>query len=465
MCIRDSCYFTCTLGQATEINKDRATPFRNINEFIDQQAEAVPNLPAVGFAEIKENDTGDSRSHFFSFQDVHRGTSFSAQVLGRLLQQKNSPKTQKIVALLCPSCPEFLFAWLGLIRLGHGVLLLAPQCQPSAVAHLCSECHVETLFVEKTYADLARRSAEVFAEVHKKQLICLDLGFQTTSPEFLEALREPFPKHLDSSALDQSSIAYLHHTSGTSTGLPKPIPQSHGAAICVLPRFKDASHQATFTTTPLYHGGVADLFRAWTSNAMIWLFPGRGVPITAKNILKCLDQAAACNQQSNTPRVTYFASVPYVLQMLASDAKGLQALQSMDITGVGGAALPPEVGDDLVTKGVNLISRFGSAECGFLMSSHRSYAADNEWQYLRATHGSDAIAFEPRNDGLSELVVLPTWPHRVRRLLYCSFIALLLIIVRPSQTVRMARTPPLTSSFPMPRSQMHGSTTPVRTHS
>lgn len=409
----EPCYFTCTLGQATEINKDRAAPFQNINEFIDQQADAVPNLPAVGFAEFKENDTGDSRSHCFSFQDVHRGTSFSAQVLDRLLQQNRGSKAQKTVALLSPSCPEFLFAWLGLIRLGYGVLLLAPQCQPSAVAHLCNECHVETLFVERTYADLAGRSAESFAEVHKRQLACLDLGFETTSADFLKALREPVGSRFDVPASDQSSVAYLHHTSGTSTGLPKSIPQSHRAAICVLPRFKDASDHATFTTTPLYHGGVADLFRAWTSNAMIWLFPGRGVPITAKNILKCLDQAATCNEQSNTPRVTYFASVPYVLQMLASDAKGLQALQSMDIAGVGGAALPPEVGDDLVTKGVNLISRFGSAECGFLMSSHRSYAADNEWQYLRATHGSNAIAFESRDDGLSELVVLPNWPHRV----------------------------------------------------
>jgi len=112
--------------------------------------------------------------------------------------------------------------------------------------------------------------------------------------------------------------------------------------------------------------------------------------------------------------VKYFASVPYVLQMMAADAKGLRNLQSMDIVGVGGAALPSEVGDGLVAKGVNLISRFGSAECGFLMSSHRDYATDKEWQYLRSDPALQVMSFEEREDGNSELVVLSDWPHRVR---------------------------------------------------
>ncbi len=205
----------------------------------------------------------------------------------------------------------------------------------------------------------------------------------------------------------QNDVAYLHHTSGTSTGLPKPIPQSHRAAVGVLPCL-DGSREASFTTTPLYHGGVADCFRAWTSGAMIWLFPGKDVPITADNILKCLSCA---DQNLDLSKVRYFSSVPYVLQMLAAEDQGLQKLREMDIVGVGGAALPQSVGDNLVQKGVNLISRFGSAECGFLMSSHRDYATDKEWQYLRSSQGSNYLKFESQADALSELVVLPGWPH------------------------------------------------------
>ena len=56
----------------------------------------------------------------------------------------------------------------------------------------------------------------------------------------------------------ESDVAYLHHTSGTSTGLPKSIPQTHHAAVDVPPTFSDCHEKATFTTTPLYYGGAAD---------------------------------------------------------------------------------------------------------------------------------------------------------------------------------------------------------------
>ena len=211
--------------------------------------------------------------------------------------------------------------------------------------------------------------------------------------------------------VSESDVAYLHHTSGTSTGLPKPIPQSHRAAAGVLPMLDSGYETATFTTTPLYHGGVADCFRAWTSGAMIWLFPGADVPITPFNILKSLECAS---RSVGTPRVQYFSSVPYVLQVLAAEDEGLKILRQMELVGVGGAALSRDIGDDLVQKGVNLVSRFGSAECGFLMSSHRDYATDKEWQYLRSD-ASPYLKFEPQEDDLAELVILSSWPHMAKR--------------------------------------------------
>ena len=212
----------------------------------------------------------------------------------------------------------------------------------------------------------------------------------------------------------EPDVAYLHHTSGTSTGLPKPIPQTHRAAVGVLPVLDRGYEIATFTTTPLYHGGIADCFRAWTSGAMVWLFPGADVPITSSNILRSLECARRSVESHQIPRVRYFSSVPYVLQMLAAEDEGLKTLVQMELVGVGGAALPQDVGDDLVQKGVNLVSRFGSAECGFLMSSHRDFTTDKEWQYLRSS-ASPYLRFEPQEDGLAELVILSSWPHMAKR--------------------------------------------------
>ena len=267
------------------------------------------------------------------------------------------------------------------------------------------------LFFDNVYLGLAKAAQKHMKleynewELHLEPLIDLEEVLDTSNAGAALPRNQrvnEFPIRL----VSESDIAYLHHTSGTSTGLPKPIPQSHRAAIGVLPRLGGGHNKATFTTTPLYHGGIADCFRAWTSGAMIWLFPGADVPITASNVIKCLNLP----RRRDMPEVAFFSSVPYVLQMMAAEDEGIEYLKGMELVGVGGAALPEMVGNDLVSKGVNLVSRFGSAECGFLLSSHRYYKTDTDWQYLR-THESPHLKFEQREEGLHELIVLPTWPH------------------------------------------------------
>ena len=271
------------------------------------------------------------------------------------------------------------------------------------------------MFYDATYETLANASEEALSSSSYLHLFCLpDAEQRNKILKGITQTRDFSLPRISSPERSENDVAYLHHTSGTSTGLPKPIPQSHRAAVGVLPCLDNGHDKATFTTTPLYHGGVADCFRAWTSNALIWLFPGEEVPITAQNILASFECAQTSTRYAQTPPIAYFSSVPYVLQTVAAEENGLQMLKRMEIVGVGGAALPQEVGDDLVEKGVNLVSRFGSAECGFLMSSHRDYQIDKEWQYLRS-NGSTALSFEPRDEELAELVVLPQWPHLAKR--------------------------------------------------
>ena len=250
--------------------------------------------------------------------------------------------------------------------------------------------------------------------------------------EALSLLSRPIPDPLPftSPPLSPKNTAYLHHTSGTSTGIPKPIPQSHHAAILVLPHLPPPANQtakATFTTTPLYHGGIADLFRSWTSDAPIYLFPASHAPIIASNIVSCLDLIKSLHAAypRRIPGIKYFSSVPYVLSLLSTSPQGLAHLQSMHIVGVGGAALLPETGDTLVSKNVNLISRFGSAEAGFILSSARqNYETDKAWSYLRldpAVSARGLLQFEPQrrigDNGpeLYELVIGPAWPHLAKR--------------------------------------------------
>ncbi|GME65034.1 uncharacterized protein K452DRAFT_318826 [Neofusicoccum parvum] len=408
----DTNYFTCTLGQAARLGSGRRA-VSNVNEFVDLQAQLVPEKPAVGFFA----PPGDRRlpwgHRVLSFSAVRKGSLAVAGLMSRALGEQLAGK--QTVALLCPSSLDFLLAWLALMRLGHAVLLIAPQCHPSAVSHLCRTCDVSILLYDETYQQHAQKSASESANWPRKPLQPFSLT-SAVAKDICHTVTEADspPNSSSKHEVEHMSIAYLHHTSGTSSGLPKPIPQSHRAAVCVLPHLPADSEKATFTTTPLYHGGIADLFRAWASDAPIWLFPAKELPITAANINSCLETAALCADKGEMPAVRYFSSVPYVLQMMEADSTGLHNLNSMEIVGVGGAALPAEVGDRLVDRGVNLVSRYGSAECGFLMSSHRDYARDKDWQYLRCSSGADFLQFEKQDDGTFELVIRPGWPHMAK---------------------------------------------------
>jgi acyl-coenzyme A synthetase/AMP-(fatty) acid ligase len=400
----DANYFVCTLGQASALGA-QPKPYRTISQLLAHQSKTCGSKPAVGFPLPQNQDAW--KYELLTFEEVFTGTQVFAKRLSDSFH--STPATQQTVALMAHSSPEFLFTWLGLMYLGHSVLLLAPQCQPGAIIHLCKACNVSLFFYDAAHSERA-------AEAEKLQKNEDGLKFLTHptplsgDEDIFHVIRSSRPDLAPISNTDGSSVAYLHHTSGTSSGLPKPIPQSHHGAIGVLPHLPGSAPIATFTTTPLYHGGIADTFRSWTSNSPIWLFPGKDVPITARNICKCIEVAASATQKLP---IKYFSSVPYVLQMMEADEKGLENLKSMEIVGVGGAALPVEVGDRLVRSNVNLISRFGSAECGFLLSSYRDFSKDKEWQYLRNYNPAELVNFEGRDDGLAELVVKPGWPHMV----------------------------------------------------
>lgn len=395
----DQNYFICTLGQASR-HKNKPQDFTNINDFLEKQAQKYASLPAVGFYTTSKKQEQTWKTTVLTFKQVFQGVCVFAEKLSSSL---DIPAKQT-VALLCPSSANFLFTWLGAMRAGHPVLLIAPQCSPNAIVELCKQCDCSALFYDEMYRDLATASKE---SGNDHELNLLPLPF--SDDEVMDTTKQAHSSSSKARAVKPSDVAYLHHTSGTSTGTPKPIPQTHHGGAGVYANL-EGTDQATFTTTPLYHGGIADLFRAWTSHALIWLFPGKDAPITATNVVKCLEAA----ESAGTPPVEFFSSVPYVLEMMAEDHKAIDQLQKMAIVGVGGAALPSSVGDKLVEQYINLVSRFGSAECGFLMSSNRDFASDREWQYLRCDEHEDKLQFEPRENGLSELVILSGWPHMAK---------------------------------------------------
>jgi hypothetical protein len=71
-------------------------------------------------------------------------------------------------------------------------------------------------------------------------------------------------------------------------------------------------------------------------------------------------------ERENRFKPTAFLSVPYILSTLVEDLEGdgMKMLQSMDYVSTGGAPLDTSIGDAMVERGVRLVSRLGSSECG-----------------------------------------------------------------------------------------------------
>lgn len=171
------------------------------------------------------------------------------------------------------------------------------------------------------------------------------------------------------------TVAFIHHTSGT-TGLPKSVNQTHGSVSSVLPFLPTTPPVEQFSTTPLYHGGIADVFRS-TSNACCWLYPS-STPVTAAGIVQFVQLCG--------PNVGYITCVPYIIKLLTEDEEGLKLLQRMDVVGTGGAGLDQDLGDWMVKeKGINLISRYGSSECQCRCISPYALTLTNERQFY-STH-------------------------------------------------------------------------------
>ncbi|TFK51963.1 acetyl-CoA synthetase-like protein [Heliocybe sulcata] len=404
----DLSYLTCTGGQAKLLNDKNPHGFVSLNQVLQERARTHSDVLLAGFPERKarEHDPASNGSDWeveeFTFASFLQASNAVAAELVRAgtlrARQVQDGLQTRIVALLSPSCAEFLVFTFAAIRLGYGVLLIAPQNSAEAIRHLCLSTKCAHLFCHSVYMQLGINAFpdaqdDTMSGNLNVQAICIPPRaiWETFSPDL------PILDPVLSPSEEKDAIALVFHTSG-STGMPKPIYHTHSVWTQGLPCLPG---DAAFTTTPLYHGGLPDFLRGMMSLTPLYLYPSLH-PVTASNVVSAV---AAC------PDVCAFLSVPYILKMLSESDAGMSMLQSMRLVSTGGAPLPEETGDEMVKKGIRLVSRLGSSECGFLMSSARDYVTDKSWSWLRDySHSLGLLRFVPAGEtGSYELIVDKTF--------------------------------------------------------
>lgn len=145
---------------------------------------------------------------------------------------------------------------------------------------------------------------------------------------------------------EENTVAFIVHSSG-STGLPKPIYQTHRQC---LSNYATGSGMRAFVTLPLFHNhGLATMFRGMVTGKRTALY-NANLPLTNQNLVAAM---AAADFES-------FHCVPYALKVLAETPEGIAELEKTKLVLFGGSSCPDDLGDLLVQNGVNIVSHYGA---------------------------------------------------------------------------------------------------------
>ncbi|TLS31171.1 hypothetical protein PpBr36_03831 [Pyricularia pennisetigena] len=298
-------------------------------------------------------------------------------------QHRQSSKSE-VVALLGPSDLDYAISMLALSRMGFGVLFLSTRLAVEAYASLLEKTECTRMLTTSRFADTVKAIREAGRDLETWDIVGKSIYSR-------QSTGEQFQKQTE--IKDQANaVAFIVHSSG-STGLPKPIFQSHRAC---LGNYALGSGMRAFVTLPLFHNsGLANTFRSIVAGRCMALY-NASIPMTSASLVEGLDHI----------KPETFNCVPYVLKILAETPEGLAALARCKMVVYAGAACPDDLGDLLVEHGVNLVAHYGQTEMGQLMMSTRP-PGDKTWNYMRLLpRARPFIHMDPLGDGQYECVVL-----------------------------------------------------------
>lgn len=259
-----------------------------------------------------------------------------------MAQRTTSDQKPRVVTLLGPSNLDYVESMLTLTKLGHTALYLSPRISKEVRVSLLEKTVCRNLIVSEQFrpisesvkealpdlqADNFAQAAQYDQPVDPKQNTRMDLG--------LDARRE------------NQHVASIVHSSG-STSLPKPVYLTHRAVIN-----KYSAHNPNmkaYITVPLYHSnGVGSLLKTFYCGKQAHIY-SPALPLVTKHLVGTM----------KAHRFEIVHAVPHKLKLLGESEEGINLLASCSMVMYSGSACPNALGDLLVSRGVNLVSHYGT---------------------------------------------------------------------------------------------------------
>lgn len=312
--------------------------YLTIDSLIRHQSQTIPHEPIVAYPNSDYVDYTSRQLDFYAFRAASEYKKY-------IPQRKSSSDPQIVVGLLGISDLDYLITLLALSKLGHTVLFLSTRLQRAAYMSLLNATKSTYLVADSSFLDKAQNIREGEDGLKTLKIVKTIQRDVYQDLQNKESVNTRFDQNFDLKQ-EATKTCWIIHSSG-STGLPKPIYQTHAAA---LRNYSQSFGLRSFITLPLFHAhGLSSVFRAIYSGKQIHMY----------NASKPLTKDLLVNTMGRFDFEIFYA-VPYVLKLLADDEEGIDLLSRMKIVMFGGSSCPKSIGDELVSKGVNLVSHYGT---------------------------------------------------------------------------------------------------------
>ena len=159
------------------------------------------------------------------------------------------------VAIMLPNCPEYLYCWFGLAKLGAVTVTINTQFKGESLKYLVEASDSQLVVVAP---DFLSQYDEIAPKIKGVRRVVFDTTKQVGNNESLDTLfrESPTTPALDVSPIEDIEPLIITFTSGT-TGLPKLVRNSHRAYITAaqdLVSYTElSSKDRIYSSLPLYH--------------------------------------------------------------------------------------------------------------------------------------------------------------------------------------------------------------------